>query len=367
MTIFQKSIHKELLRNFGGSTVILFTIVMTIMLIRILGQASKGKADPSEVILLIALNGIGNAGPILTLSMFVSIVYTFSRMYLDSEMIIWFSSGLSLSKFLKPLWQFCWPGILVIGLLAVFAWPWSNTQTQYLKDRFEKRSDIERVAPGQFQESASNQMVFFIEKKKNDNDIATSVFISKIDDDIETITTAKSGNVEFSKADKFLSLKQGQQTILNHTTGEVRLTEFESFNFLLDPAKRQILTKFQSQMLSTLELLQSSERINRGELFWRLGLFIAAFNLALLAVQLASVNPRVGRSYSLAMAMLCFMGYYNMLTIGKRLIADGTATFGGMMLAVHGTATLIVILWYLHTEFNLHWRRFVSSPMPQNQ
>jgi lipopolysaccharide export system permease protein len=366
MTIFQKSIHKELLRNFGGSTVILFTIVMTIMLIRILGQASKGQADPSEVILLIALNGIGNAGPILTLSMFISIVYTFSRMYLDSEMIIWFSSGLSLSKFLKPIWQFCWPVILVIGLLAVFAWPWSNTQTQYLKDRFEKRSDIERVAPGQFQESASNQMVFFIEKKKNDNDVATSVFISKIDGDIETITTAKSGNVEFSKTDKFLSLKQGQQTIWNHTTGEVRLTEFESFNFLLDPSKRQVLTNLQSQMLSTLDLLRSSERINRGELFWRLGLFIAAFNLALLAVQLASVNPRVGRSYSLAMAMLCFMGYYNMLTIGKRLIADGTATFGGMMLTVHGTATLIVIIWYLHAEFNLHWRRFVPSPRPQN-
>jgi lipopolysaccharide export system permease protein len=364
MTIFQKSIHKELLRNFGGSTVILFTIVMTIMLIRILGQASKGQADPSGVILLIALNGVGNAGPILTLSMFVSIVYTFSRMYLDSEMIIWFSSGLSLSKFLKPLWQFCWPVVLVIGLLAVFAWPWSNTQTQYLKDRFEKRSDIERVAPGQFQESASNQMVFFIEKKKNDNDVATSVFISKIEGDVETMTTAKSGNVEFSKAAKFLSLKHGQQTILDHQTGEVRLTEFESFNFLLDAGKRQILTNLQSQMLSTLELLQSSERINRGELFWRLGLLIAAINLALLAVQLASVNPRVGRSYSLAMAMLCFMGYYNMLTIGKRLIADSTASFGGMMLSVHGTAVLIVIIWYLHTEFNLHWRRFVASPMP---
>jgi hypothetical protein len=61
------------------------------------------------------------------------------------------------------------------------------------------------------------------------------------------------------------------------------------------------------------------------------------------------------------------MGYYNMLTIGKRLIDDGTVTFGGMMLTVHGTAALIVIIWYLHTEFNLHWRRFVSSPMHQNQ
>ncbi len=364
MTIFQKSIHKELLRNFGGSTVILFTIVMTIMLIRILGQASKGKVDPSEVILLIGLNGVGNAGPILTLSMFISIVYTFSRMYLDSEMIIWFSSGLSLSKFLKPLWQFCWPVVLTISLLAIFAWPWSNTQTQYLKDRFEKRSDIERVAPGQFQESASNQTVFFIEKKKDIHDQATSVFISKMQDGIETITTAKSGSVEFLRNDKFLNLYQGQQTILNHKTGEIRLTEFETFNFLIDPEKRQILTNLQSQMLSTLELIQSSERINRGELFWRIGLFIAASILALLAVQLASVNPRVGRSYSLAMAMLCFMGYYNMLTIGKRLIADGTATFSGMMLTVHGTAALIVIIWYLHTEFNLHWRRFVSSPTP---
>jgi len=97
MTLFQKSIQKDLLRNFGGATVVLFTIVMTIMLIRILGKASKGQVDPSEVILLIGLNGIGNAAPILTLSLFVSVVYTFSRMYLDSEMVIWFSSGVSLN------------------------------------------------------------------------------------------------------------------------------------------------------------------------------------------------------------------------------------------------------------------------------
>jgi hypothetical protein len=63
MTIFQKSIHKELIRNFGGSTVILFAIVMTIMLIRILGQSSKGQADPSEVILLIGLERNWQCGP----------------------------------------------------------------------------------------------------------------------------------------------------------------------------------------------------------------------------------------------------------------------------------------------------------------
>lgn len=361
MSLFQKSIQKDLLRNFGGATVILFTIVMTIMLIRILGQASKGKVDPSEVILLIGLNGIGNAGPILTLSLFVSVVYTFSRMYLDSEMVIWFSSGVSLTKFLKPLFYFSWPIVLTIALLALFAWPWSNEQTQYLKDNFEKRSDIERVSPGQFQESKSKQMVFFIEKKQKSDNEASSVFISKIDAHLETITTAKAGSIEWMNKDKFLALNQGQQTVIDHQTGEVRSTEFNQFKYWLDPTGRQVLSGMQSQMLGTAELLKSKDRINQGELFWRIGLFMAAINLALLAVQIASVNPRIGRSYSLGMALLCFVGYYNMLTIGKRLIADGTVTFGDMMLTVHGTGTLIVLIWYLHTEFNLHWRRLIPS------
>ncbi|MFZ4743350.1 MAG: LPS export ABC transporter permease LptF [Limnohabitans sp.] len=360
MTLFQKSIKQELTRNFGGSTVVLFTIVMTIMLVRIMGQASKGQADPAEIILLIGLNGIGNSGPILTLSLFVSIVYTFSRMYLDSEMVIWFCSGMSLSHFLKPLWKFCWPVILLISLLAIWAWPWSNIQTQYLKDKFESRSNIERVSPGQFQESASNQMVFFVEKKKTD-EVANSVYISKIEKHVETITTAKTGVMEWIHSDKFLSLNHGQQTIINHETGEVRVTEFETFKFWLDPVGRTLLTGLQSQMLSTIELVMSSENINRGELFWRLGLFLAAINLSMLAVQLASINPRVGRSYSLALALLCFVGYYNMITIGKRLIADGMISFGVMMLLLHGTASLIILIWYLHTEFNLHWRRFIPT------
>ena len=363
MTLFQKSIRQELLRNFGGASVILFTIVMTIMLIRILGMSSRGQSDPSEVILLIGLNGIGNAAPILTLSLFVSVVFTFSRMYSSSEMVIWFSSGVSLKTFLKPLFMFSWPVVLAITLLAVFAWPWSNIQTQFLKERFQKRSDFERVAPGKFQESASNQMIFFIEKKKNDDDKATSVFISRFQNNVETITTAKTGNIEWVNSDKFLSLQNGYQTSLNHDSGEIKIIEFDKYRYWIEPSGIQILVAMQSQMLSTLDLFRNQTNINLGELFWRLGLFIAAVNLALIAVHLASVNPRVGRSYSLTLALLCFVGYYNMLTIGKRLIADGVAQFSTMMILVHGTATLIVLFWYLHTEFNLHWKRFLNPPV----
>jgi len=30
-------------------------------------------------------------------------------------------------------------------------------------------------------------------------------------------------------------------------------------------------------------------------------------------------------------------------------------------LTVHGTAIAIVVVWYLHTEFNLHWRKFLPN------
>ena len=362
MILFQKSIQKELLKSFSGSTVVLFTIVMTIMLIRILGLASRGQADPAEVILLIGLNGIGNAAPILTLSLFISIVYTFSRMYLDSEMVIWFASGISLSNFLKPVWKFSWPVLLTIGLLLFFAWPWSNIQTQYLKERFERRSDIERIAPGQFQESASSKMVFFIDKLKNDSNESTSVFISKIEGQIETITTAKTGIIETIEDEKFLALMHGQQTVIDHRDGHVRMTDFNQFKYRIDANAQSHLIEVQSQMMSTYDLIGSRTPMHLGELFWRLGLLLAAINMTVLAIQLASVNPRVGRSYSLALAIVCFVGYFNAITIGKRLIANQTFGFGESMLAVHGTATLIVVIWYLHTEYNLHWRRRLPSP-----
>lgn len=362
MKFFQKSIERELLKNFSGATVILFTIVMTIMLIRILGMTSKGQANPSELVLLLGLNGIGNAAPILTLSLLMSIVYTFSRMYLDSEMVIWFSSGVSLSQFLKPVWRFCWPVLMAIALLLFFAWPWSNVQTQFLKERFEKRSDIERVTPGKFQESASSKMVFFIDKLKKNSGESTNVFVSKHDGNIETITTAKTGQIEFIDGIKFLSLAQGHQTSLDRENGAIRTISFESFKFKIENEDQYFFPEMHSQMLSTLDLIKNRSSINLGELYWRLSLFIAAVVLCLLGIQLASVNPRVGRSYSLAIAIFSFIIYFNTITVVKRLIASQSVGFYEMMISVHGTTLLILVLWFLHTEFNLHWRRFLPSP-----
>ena len=56
---FHSSIRKELARTFGATLVVLITIVMTIILIRTLGQASRGVVNPSEVMMVMGFRVLG--------------------------------------------------------------------------------------------------------------------------------------------------------------------------------------------------------------------------------------------------------------------------------------------------------------------
>ncbi len=360
--LFHSSIRKDLARSFGATVVVLATIVMTIILIRTLGQATRGSVNPSEVMLVMGLTVIGHLTTILTLSLFIAVVSTLSRMYADSEMVIWFSSGRGLFAFSKPLFRFAWPLLLGIAFLALFVWPWSNKQIQDLRDRYEQRNDIERVAPGQFQESAGGKRVFFIDKDSPNNTMGRHVFVSSLEGVIETVTTAQQGQIEIHQGERFLSLQRGQQMLRNHETGDVRITEFKDYQLLIDPNSKIAASDIQSRMVSTLGLIKEPTAVNLGELSWRIGLPLAAFNLLIMGLAVASVNPRVGKSYHLAVALFCFVGYYNMVNVGQNWIASGRTTMPTFMLSLHGGAFVLALSWLLIRHFNLSWRNLWSMP-----
>ena len=159
--LFDSSIRKELARTFGATLVVLVTVVMTMMLIRTLGQASRGSVNPSDVMLVMGFTVLGQLPTILSLSLFVTVVGALSRMYRDSEMVIWFSAGRGLMSLLAPLFRFSWPVMLTIAALSLVVWPWANRQIQELKTQYEQRSDVDRIAPGEFQESSNGSRVFF--------------------------------------------------------------------------------------------------------------------------------------------------------------------------------------------------------------
>jgi len=359
--LFHSSLHKEMSRTFGATVVVLATIVMTMFLIRTVGLASRGSVDPAEVMMVLGYTALGHAPTILTLSLFVAIVATLSRMYRDSEMAIWFSSGKGLGHFLLPLVRFAWPVWLVVTVLALYVWPWSQQQSQTLRERYEQRGDLERVVPGQFQESASGDRVFFIDKDSVGGKTAGQVFIAATEKGKQIITSARAGRIESMGQDRFLLLSNGQR-LENELAGPgIRVSEFREYGVLVDEKAQQAARALPPRVLSTPTLWAGATPPFLGELSWRIGLALASFNFVLIALAFSSVNPRVGRNANLLFSLFTFIVYYNLINLGASSIASGNTEFRTLTLALHGGVFVSTALLLAARHWSLGLRSRVRA------
>jgi len=353
--LFQSSIRRELSRSFGATVVILVTIVVTIMLIRTLGQASKGSVNPSEVSLVLAYTVMGNLSILLALSLFIACVGTLSRIYRDSEMVVWLSCGQGIGSFFKPMIGFAFPTLVLIAGLSLFVWPWSNQKIQELVDRFEKRGDLERVTPGQFQESANGQRVFFIDKASTVKGQGNNVFIATKEGDKQKMTTALHGHIENKQTgEKFLILNNGQQLIYSNTGETLKLSEFQEYGAQIGKTDLNIGQPV-PRALDTLFLVLNPSAQNSSELVFRIGLVFTSFNLIVISLALASVNPRAGKSAPLMLALFTFIAYFNLVNIGKNYSEAGKAS-PFMMLIFHFVILLLAATWL--TARHKNWSFF---------
>lgn len=355
--LFHSSIRRELARSFGATLVVLFTIVITMLLIRTLGLASQGSVNPEEIMLVLGYTVLGRMPTILTLALFIAIVFTLSRMYRDSEMIIWFASGRSLGGLLGPLMRFSWPVLVVITLMVFFVWPWANQQTDELRDRFEQRGDLDRVAPGQFQESSSGRRVFFIDKDTADGTEGRNIFISSIEDDgSENVTSARSAKLETIDGRQMLVLSNGQRLDTQPETGDLKVSEFEQYATQIGstrviPGSAQAL-----KAMPTWELVTGTTRAKQGELGWRIGVALTAFNFILIALAATVGNPRAGRGGNLFFTLFAFIMYFNLLNIGQRWVTSGLMDLGTLLVVLHGSVFALALLWLAKRHHNFSLR-----------
>ncbi|MBX3619189.1 MAG: LPS export ABC transporter permease LptF [Rhizobacter sp.] len=346
--LFDSSLRRDLSRTFGATLVIILTIVLTMMLIRTLGQAAVGRISPQDVVLLLGYFALGHLPTMLSLSLFIAVVATLGRMYRDSEMAIWFASGVGLSRFVRPVVRVSWPVLLVVALLALFVWPWVNKRSNEMRERFEQRSDLSRVAPGQFMTSRDGQRVFFIERASDDGHDARNVFILSSEGDREAVTSARSGHIENTPEANYLVLDRGQRNEQNTKSGEKTLARFESYRVLASEKALSSVDKLPPKAQRTIDLLRGPEPRAQGELTWRLGLTLGANNLLLLAIGLSATQPRRASNWNLLFALLAFVVYYNLINLSQAWVASGKLGMGAALVLTHGAALLLALglLWW---------------------
>jgi len=347
--LFDSTVRRELARSFGATLVVILTIVLTMMLIRTIGQAAGGAVAPQDVVLLLGYLSLGYLPMILALSLFVAIVVTLGRMYRDSEMAVWFASGVGLARFVRPVLRTSWPVLLVVALLLFFVWPWGNRNSLDLRDRYAQRSDLSRVTPGVFQTSSDGHRVFFIERDSADGVNARNVFILAQQEHSESVTSARSGRLERDdNGDSFLVLERGQRNDADLTSGEKTLSRFETYRVLADDRRVRDVESRPPKALRTIELVEKPTARNLGELVWRFGLLFGAANLLLLGIGLASTNPRRASNWNLLFALLGFVVYYNLINLSQAWVGSGRFGLGTALAGLHGTAFVLALgmLWW---------------------
>ena len=347
--LFDTSLRRELSRSFAATLLIVLTIVLTMLLVRMLGQAASGSAAPQDVVLLLGFAALGHLPTMMALALFVAVVLTLGRWYRDSEMPIWFASGVGVFGLLRPLVRTTTPLLALIAVLTVWVWPWVNTQTQELRERHEQRSDVSRVSPGLFQSSADGNRVFFVDRDTAGTPLARNVFIVARAGKAESVTSARTGRLEVgADGDRHVLLDQGQRSEVDSATGEKSLARFDSYRVWFDEDGGRVRGQLPVKAQSTAALMRERDPVNDGELAWRFGLALAACNLVLLGAGLSEVRPRRISNWNLLLALLTFLVALNLVNLSKSWVASGKLGLALAMVGLHGSMFVLAValLWW---------------------
>jgi len=333
--IFQRAARREFTHTAAGVFVALFAILLTTQLIRLLSEAAQGSIAPEAVVALLGFSSLNYIPSLLSLSAFIAILLTMSRSYRDSEMVVWFSSGLSLAAWIRPVLVFTLPLVFAVAVLSLFVSPWALSQSAEYRGNLDTRKDVGQVSPGAFQESASGERVVFVEAVADDESFVKNVFVSSIQNQRLGVTMAATGHQEIAaNGDRFMVLENGRRYEIEPGTPELRILEYKRYAIRLETKEARGIEQTPKNT-PTLELMARDLPVYRAELVWRLSLPLAATVLALLAIPLSFVNPRAGRSANMLLALFSYLLYNNLLTISQAWVANGRVSFTVGLLAVH--------------------------------
>jgi lipopolysaccharide export system permease protein len=358
--IFQRAVRREFTHAAAGIFVALFAILVTTQLIRLLTEAAGGKVAPEAVAALLGFAALNYLPILLSLSLFIAILLTLSRSYRDSEMVVWFSSGLSLTAWVRPVLAFALPLALAISLLSLFLSPWALSKSAEFRQQLSTRNDAGQVSPGAFQEATSAERVVFVEAVADDASYVRNVFVSSVQHQRLGVTMAATGHQESApNGDRFMVLENGRRYEVEPGTPEFRILEFKRYAIRIETKESQGIERT-PQNMSTWDLIQEGDAKYRAELLWRLGIPLSALVLALLAIPLSFVNPRAGRSANMLLAIFTYMLYSNLISISQAWVAQGKMSFVLALPLIHVVMlALLPLLFYRRIavlSFTRMWR-----------
>jgi lipopolysaccharide export system permease protein len=351
----------SLVREFAGTGLLVSSILLGIVvftqLVRLLGDSVSGMLAVEGVVAIMGFSSLNYLPVLLSIALFLSVLLTLTRSYRDSEMVVWFTSGIGLTRWIRPVLGYAIPVTAVIALMSLVLSPWALSKADEFRRRLDSRDDVSAATPGAFRESKQADRVFFLEDVDVEKKRVGNIFVRSTQNGKDGTMVAKEGYQETApNGDRFLVMLNGTRYEGIPGQADFKIVEFERYAMRIEPVElRRELPNIKAYPTSY--LLQNMTPPHIAELEWRIGLPLSALVLSLLAIPLSYVNPRAGRSINLISAMVIYMFYNNMISVTNSWVGRGKLDPVVGLWGIHLFMFAVMLAMFYHRTSPSSWRR----------
>ena len=267
---------------------------------------------------------------VIPMSVMMAVLLTFLRLSNDNEIIALKAGGVSIYRFLPPVFLFCLAGALLTGFMTIYGLPFSKVSLKKLMIQAAAANIDAGIKEGKFNDSFDGAMLY-VNKVDIKNREMIDVFLEdrRVKGVVSTIVAPK-GRVfnEPGKHAFHFTLYDGainQVDLKNRTNHTIHFDAYDIRLDLKQSATDAISRQKDDEEMALGELVEFlNSRKEKDDVYYRASLKFhekfsipfACLALGLLAVPLGIQSKTDKRSLGIMLGLVLFLLYYLMLTLG---------------------------------------------------
>jgi len=329
MKRIERYVAIQLLRPITGVLLVVTVIVLAFYFSRYLADAVIDRLSIQAVATLAALKMGLFFDVLIPGAVFLGTVLGLGRLQGGYEVTAMAAAGVGRGAVVRAVLAIALGGLLLVAALTHMFRPWAYELLYAIESEMAARVDLDRVEPGRFEIGDAQWMIF---AERRDGDALVNVLVH------QRLPTYRN----LLRAERLEQRNLAGDTIALDFLGNVRFYRLEqdgdadlvnrsaSLTVLLDPPPPVERNRIR-RALSFSRLVELSGPLEWGELQWRTVMPLSVVILAFVALALARINPRSGKTSRLISASIVVALYFSVLgMLAERVDAGTLAIWPGL-------------------------------------
>lgn len=352
MSIITRYLSKEIALHFAATLLVLSLVIVGNLLVRLLSEANTGELPADLIGSLLWVVAIKQLMYITPVALLIGMMLAFSRLYRDSEMFALQAAGLTPRHFYRAIFSFALPLSALLAILIFFVSPDIEARNQALRRDINQRPEAAGIPPGEFVSSSytGGYYTALAESIDPTHTVMSRFFIYTEEAGKKVMIWAKSAVlfIDSVTQERTLQIRNGHR--YEFSDDSTTITQFAEHGVRIP--LRDYAASRNLAATPTTELLQRQDLAAKTEWYWRISFILAAPLMTLLAFPLSYTAPRQGRYGKIALGILLYIVYANVLLVTRGMIEQGKLPL--LSLWLPHLSVLGLSYWLLHKHYGKH-------------